>query len=319
MFRLEPAYKDYIWGGTRLQSVFHKNAPFARVAESWELSVHPDGLTRIGGAADPGMTLRDYLAAHPEATPGISLETFPILVKLIDAKTPLSVQVHPDDAYARAHADSPGKTELWHILATESGAYLYLGVRRAVTREELSARIKDGTVETVLRRVEVHPGETYYIPAGTLHAIGSGVLLAEVQESSNLTYRVFDYGRRDALGNTRPLHIEQALAVATLNPTDCTPPGSGACIAAPGESTLQTLVNCPYFTMQRIALISEEAVPLEKQAFTHLLCVEGVMDVRQDGICISLAKGEGLFVPGNEAVTIAGRAAALCTTAGTRG
>lgn len=317
MFRLEPAYKDYIWGGTRLQSAFHKNAPFNTIAESWELSVHPDGLTRIDGGAYAGRTLREYLAAHPEATPGITLEAFPILVKLIDAKTPLSVQVHPDDAYARAHAGSPGKTELWHILDAEPGAYLYLGVRCAVTREALSERIANGTVEDVLRRVEVHPGETYYIPAGTLHAIGSGVLLAEVQESSNLTYRVYDYGRRDASGNTRPLHIGQALAVASLTPTDCTPPGGGAHAGMPGAWEQTTLVRCPYFAMRRIVLDTETAQEIVNQQFTHLLCVEGTMEARQGETRITLAKGESLFIPAGEEASIFGNAAALLITAGT--
>lgn len=310
MLLLEPAYKDYIWGGTKLLTAYGKHAPFSSLAESWELSVHPDGLTHIADGACSGLALRDYLAAHPEAISGADIARFPILVKLIDAKTPLSVQVHPDDAYAQKHADSPGKTELWHILDAEPGAYLYLGLNRAIAKKELKDRIAAGTVEEVLRKVTVHPGETYYIPAGTLHAIGSGVLLCEVQESSNLTYRVYDYGRKDAAGHTRGLHIQEALAVVTPVPVDCTPPGCGERIAGDGW-TMETLVRCPYFSMQKLLMDADSQVEVANRRFTHLLCVEGELEARQGASRLRLQKGDGLFIPAGEAVTLTGRAAVL--------
>lgn len=314
MFLLEPAYKDYIWGGTLLARRFGKGGGMPVVAESWELSTHRDGLTRL----PDGQPLRDYLAEHPGAG-GKSVGRdgqLPILVKLIDAQKPLSVQVHPDDEYAGRTAGERGKTELWHVLDAAPGAFLYLGVNRPVTREELESRIRDNTVEEILRKVPVHPGESYFVPAGMLHAIGAGCLICEVQQSSNLTYRVYDYGRMGADGKPRPLHIQDALAVVRLTPTDTTPPG-GERPERSGGAQCRTIVRCPYFTMRELTFTTAAAYGAPEDSFCHLICVEGGITAVQGETRLSLPAGAGLFLNAGESVDLQGEGRLLAVSAGT--
>lgn len=313
MFLLEPAYKDYIWGGTALISRFGKGGGMSVVAESWELSTHRDGLTRL----PDGQPLRDYLAEHPGAGGGSVGRDgqLPVLVKLIDARRPLSVQVHPDDAYAGRTAGERGKTELWHVLDAEPGAFLYLGVSRPVTREELESRIRDNTVEEILRKVPIHPGESYFVPAGMLHAIGAGSLICEVQQSSNLTYRVYDYGRVGADGKPRPLHIQDALAVARLTPTDTTPPG-GENVKGDGDLRSRTIVRCPYFTMGELTLAGDAPYSAPADSFCHLICVAGEAAAEQGETRAVLPAGASLFLNAGETVTLRGSGRLLAVSAG---
>lgn len=219
-FLLSPAGKDYIWGGERLKTLFGKVSALSPLAESWECSVHPDGPSQVASGAFAGRSLAEVLAEHPEFlgdSPSAAGGLY-ILVKLIDAKRDLSVQVHPDDGYAfREEGGQQGKTEVWYVLDAEPGACLVFGLNRAATAEELRLSLENGTFESLLRRVPVHRGDVFYIPSGTIHAIGGGILLAEVQQNSNLTYRLYDYGRLGKDGRPRELHIDKALAVADLS------------------------------------------------------------------------------------------------------
>lgn len=305
MYLLEGACKDYLWGGTLLRERFGKGADLAVVAESWELSTHPDGLTML----PCGESLRDYLAAHPAAGGAcVNAEgDLPLLVKLIDAQKPLSVQVHPDDAYA-ARVGQRGKTELWHVLEATEDAYLYLGVNQEISCEELECRIAENTVEDILKRVPVKAGESYYIPAGTLHAIGAGCLIYEVQQSSNLTYRVYDYGRVGADGKPRQLHIEDALAVSTLSFVDTTPPQQ--------NKDDGTIVCCPYFTLRELNVDGKVEVSAPENSFCHLLCVCGEMTAEQEAECAALTAGAGLFLAAGESVTVKGCGRLLAVSAG---
>lgn len=194
---LAPACKDYLWGGTKLITDYGKRYDGARLAETWELSGHPDGPSVLASGPDAGKTLAEYLAAHPGALGehGRKFAELPVLIKLIDAAKDLSIQVHPDDDYARAHEGQNGKTEMWYVLSAEPDAFLYCGFSRDISRDELKRRIADNTLPEVLRRVNVKAGDTVFIPAGTIHAICRGIVVAEVQQSSNVTYRVCDYGR----------------------------------------------------------------------------------------------------------------------------
>ena len=302
MFLLEGACKDYLWGGTLLKERYGKGGDLEIVAESWELSTHPDGLTKISGGEE---SLRGYLKTHPAAGGAkVSSEgDLPLLVKLIDARKPLSVQVHPDDAYA-ARVGQRGKTELWHVLDATPDAYLYLGLNTPVSREELEQRIADNTVEEILKKVPVHAGESYYIPAGTLHAIGAGCLIYEVQQSSNLTYRVYDYGRVGADGKPRQLHIEDALAVTNLSLVDTTPP----CGNAPNG----TIVACPYFTLREVAVEGAVEFSAPDDSFCHLLCVEGKVTVEEQVLRV----GMGAFLSADETVSVQGSGKLLAVSAG---
>ncbi|MCL2058389.1 MAG: class I mannose-6-phosphate isomerase [Oscillospiraceae bacterium] len=258
---LSPAFKDYLWGGQRLVDEFGKNTDLRPVAESWELSCHPDGRSIVGDGAYAGMALADVLEKYPQfvgpvgrlgtgrrsgggasggsadgssanggaggsgtggdasngaggSDTSVSTGAFPILIKLIDAKQNLSLQVHPDDDYARLHeGGSMGKNEAWYVIDCEPGARLILGLKEDAPTDKIPELIKSGAILEYANSVPVKPGDCYYVPAGLLHAIGGGALIAEVQQSSNITYRVHDYGRVGADGKPRELHTMQASAV----------------------------------------------------------------------------------------------------------
>lgn len=222
-FKLLPACKDYIWGGQRLKTDFGIESGLNPLSEAWVLSCHPDGPSVLDSGPWAGLTLPQYIAqAGPQAlgTKCREFESFPLLVKLIDARENLSVQVHPSDEYALAHEGQYGKTEMWVVLDAAPGAFLYYGFQREVTREEFAERIQRGDLTDILRKLPVEKGDVVFIPAGTLHAIGAGVVIAEIQQNSNVTYRVFDYNRVGADGKPRPLHVEKALEVTDLRPTE---------------------------------------------------------------------------------------------------
>ena len=219
--KLEPAKKSAIWGGRKLIEQFGKQFDGENLAETWELSAHPDGPSVIASGEDAGMTLPAYIEKYGKGVLGTNcgrFEDFPILIKLIDAKGDLSVQVHPDDAYAREHENQYGKTEMWYVVDAEPGARLCYGCSREVTKEEFRRHIEEETLDEVMNMVPVKPGDVFFIASGTIHAIGGGIVIAEIQQNSNVTYRVYDYGRVGADGNQRELHIDKALDVARLAP-----------------------------------------------------------------------------------------------------
>lgn len=224
MIKLKSVYQEYIWGGSKIHELLHKDTgTLPRVAESWEVSTHPAGKSIVENGAFRGKTLNEYFDQIGWGTAGryaARNHQLPILIKYIDAKENLSIQVHPNDKYARKHEGDNGKNEMWFVLAADEGAFIYLGFSRDVTKEEIKRRIADNTLEEVLNRVEVKPNEAFYIPAGTVHAIGAGCLICEVQQTSNVTYRIYDYGRTDENGNPRELHVKKALDVLDYRRTE---------------------------------------------------------------------------------------------------
>ena len=218
-FLLTPAGKDYLWGGNRLKTEFNKEIDLVPLAETWECSTHPDGPSVIVTGRHAGKTLAELLKEHPEYLgkhPGTEGE-LPVLIKFIDAKKNLSVQVHPDDDYARKYENGQlGKTEMWYVMDAAPDAQLVYGFNHDITKEQLRQSLKDGTVEKYLQKVKIQKDDVFFIEAGTVHAIGAGALIAEIQESSNLTYRLYDYNRVGKDGKLRELHIDKALAVANL-------------------------------------------------------------------------------------------------------
>lgn len=224
MIKLKSVYQEYIWGGSKIHELLHKDTgTLPRVAESWEVSTHPAGKSIVENGAFRGKTLNEYFDQIGWGTAGryaARNHQLPILIKYIDAKENLSIQVHPNDKYARKHEGDNGKNEMWFVLAADEGAFIYLGFSRDVTKEEIKRRIADNTLEEVLNRVEVRPNEAFYIPAGTVHAIGAGCLICEVQQTSNVTYRIYDYGRTDENGKPRELHVKKALDVLDYRRTE---------------------------------------------------------------------------------------------------
>ena len=313
--KLTPAFKDYLWGGTKLREVYGKPCDFDKVAESWELSTHPAGESRVDGGEYNGLTLSQYFQQVPQALGknAAAFESFPVLIKLIDAKDPLSIQVHPSDEYALRVEGEYGKTEMWVIVDCEPGAFLYFGVNRLVSKEEFRQRIEDNTVLEVLNKVEVHPGDVFFIQAGTIHAIGAGILICEIQQNSNCTYRVYDYDRRGADGSPRELHIEKALDVCRLEPSD-TASRLGEVKALAG-GTVQQLGACKYFSTEK--LIVEEALTLEvgEDSFVSLLATDGSGWVEGPENKLAFRAGDSLLVPaGAGRVRVTGRAVLVKTT-----
>lgn len=284
ILKLTPACKDYLWGGTKLITDYGKQYTGERLAETWELSCHPDGPSVIAEGTNAGKTLTDYLTAHPEALGkrGQCSADLPILIKLIDAAEDLSVQVHPDDAYAHTHEGQNGKTEMWYILSAESDTFLYCGFERDVSEEEFARRIAEGTLPEILHRVKVKAGDVVFIPAGTIHAIRRGIMVAEVQQSSNVTYRVCDYGRLGADGKPRALHIAQAL--------DVTRRSSGVPMPDFGGH----LARCEYFTADLLA--APQRTVCGEESFLSLLVLDGEGTVECGGETVTAKKGESLFL-----------------------
>ncbi len=302
--KIHPACKQYLWGGEKLIREYGISSPKTPLAEAWVLSAHPDGDSRIsfsdearfsegkasseggffseGECCSHGESFADYLKSHPEAAGslGKAFPFFPTLIKLIDAKKALSIQVHPDDSFALSREGQYGKTEMWIILEREEGAFLYFGFQKDYTEEEIRKAIEEENFPSLLCKVMVEPGDVFFIPAGTVHAIGAGILLAEVQQNSNLTYRVYDYGRKDAQGNTRELHVEKALEVMNRKQLSAyrqeafkkqgkKPVGENA--------YLERIGSCEYFTVDRLFL-EENAFysgKLTEESFLSLLVLEG--------------------------------------------
>lgn len=317
VFRLEPVFKDYLWGGEKLRERFNKRSAPAPLAESWELSSHPDGDCVIADGPFAGRRLSEYLVRHPEAlgcraTPGAGLS---VIIKLIDAREDLSVQVHPGDLHA-APSGARGKTEMWHVLDCEPEACLYCGFEARISEEELRARIEYGTLQDALHRVYVEPGDSVFISAGTVHAIGSGIVLAEIQQSSNTTYRLYDYGRIGPDGRRRPLHIEEALAVAERGPANIKPPGGEPPAAMPG-GVIERLVSCPYFTVDLLALSGRHDRQVGVDSFLSVLCLEGDALLDDGERRLKIVAGDSLFVPAVEGhLVFDGEASLLLTGAG---
>jgi mannose-6-phosphate isomerase len=315
MLSLRPSLKDAIWGGFRLFERYRKGSG-ERLAESWELSTHADGHSRLSD----GRTLQDRLAREPWLAGGSAHQdgTIPILAKLIDARLPLSVQVHPDDDGARRHGELSGKTECWYILDADPDAWIYHGLRKSLTRMELEQHVREGTIESVLRKVPVHAGDVFFIPAGTLHALGGGILCFELQQSSNVTYRVFDYDRRDHAGMPRMLHLQEALDVATLTPTPREIPGLGQPRTIKGL-TRRMIVCCDQFAMEELTLNGEGVVDVPRRQFAGLFIVEGQCRAvscrpqsRQMGDDeLLLTSGQTAFLASQESILLRGKVRAF--------
>lgn len=299
IIKLLPAGKDYLWGGTRLREEYGKNIDLTPLAETWECSVHPDGFSKVANGEYAGQTLAKVLKAHPEylGTKSASTKELPILVKFIDAKQNLSVQVHPDDDYARANEHQNGKTEMWYVVEAEEGASLTFGFAHPVTEELLRASVAAGTLDKHLQKVSVHKGDLYYVPAGTVHGIGAGIILAEVQESSNVTYRVYDYDRTDKNGRKRDLHFDRAVQVMNMRAAPDTSQRKRLVQYYPGCAK-ELLCRSKYFDVERIQLTISFSFSVLERSFQVLLCLEGAGEIRCNGDCSALLqKGDCLFIP----------------------
>lgn len=306
-FLLRPTGKDYLWGGSRLNDDFSKGIDLWPLAETWECSTHPDGPSIVASGSYEGRTLAEVLKEHPEylgSHPRTKGE-LPILIKFIDAKKDLSVQVHPDDDYAREHENgSLGKTEMWYVLDAAKDARLIYGFYHDVKKEALRKSLEDGTVEKYLQKVSVKKDDVFYIEAGTVHGIGAGTLIAEIQENSNLTYRLYDYNRVDKNGKMRELHIDKALEVANLK-SSAAPRQPMRVLRYRKGCATELLYRCKYFQVERQLINTERCREMADfqtggNSFQVLLCVGGCgVVLPDDGEAIRFFKGDCIFVPAN--------------------
>ena len=297
IMKLIPTGKDYLWGGTRLRDEYGKKIDMTPLAESWECSVHPDGPSFVANGQYKGKTLKEVLEAHPEYIGTKANGVLPILAKFIDAKKDLSVQVHPDDEYARENENDNGKTEMWYIIDAEEGASLIYGFMHKVTKEKLERAIERGELDKHLQKVEVHKGDLYFVPAGTVHGIGKGILLAEIQESSNVTYRVYDYDRVDKNGKKRELHFDNAVQVMDMGVVPDIKQKKRMVKYYPGCSR-ELLCRCKYFETERIQVTKGFSFSVREESFQVLMCLDGYGQVEVDGDKpVRFTKGETVFLP----------------------
>ena len=310
ILKLKPACKDYLWGGHRLVDEYGVEYDGSVLAEAWELSCHKDGPSIIDGGIYDGKTLTEYLDLVGHEVLGTHcrrFREFPILTKFIDAKDNLSIQVHPSNAYALQHEGQYGKTEMWYIIDAEPGAFLYYGFKHEITKDEFEERIKNNTLLEVLNAVEVHKGDSFLIESGTLHAIGKGILLAEIQQNSNVTYRIYDYGRVGADGKTRELHIDKALDVTNRKPL----------IA--NVANYPHIADCDYFTVDKLNLDGRLTYRtqgnVDDTSFLSILILDGEGTITNKGDKLSYKKGDSLFLPADSGDwQIEGRCDALMVT-----
>ena len=297
IMKLIPSGKDYLWGGTRLKDEYGKKIDMTPLAESWECSVHPDGPCHVANGRYKGKTLKEVLEEHPEYIGTKANGEFPILAKFIDAKKDLSIQVHPDDEYAREKEKDNGKTEMWYIIDADEGASLIYGFKHKISKEILEGAIKKAELDKHLQKVEVHKGDLFFVPAGTVHGIGKGILLAEVQESSNVTYRVYDYDRVDKNGKKRELHFDKAVQVMDMGVAPDIKQKKRIVKYYPGCSR-ELLCRCKYFETERIQVTKGFSFSVMENSFQVLMCLDGYGQVEVDGDKpVRFSKGETVFLP----------------------
>lgn len=296
--KLAPTFKDYLWGGTRIRDELGKPCDSDIIAESWELSAHADGVCKVASGRYAGMYFNDYLQAIGKEALGWKCQhydRFPILIKFIDAKNPLSVQIHPDDEYALKNEGEYGKNEMWYVMDCDENAFIYYGTKDGVTKDEIAKCIANNTILDVLNKVKVHKGDVFYVKAGTIHAIGGGILICEIQQSSNCTYRMYDYGRRDKFGNLRKLHIKKALDVVKTEALD--KGGMGACEEDASGNVKQLLVQCKYFECNRYEVMKELSLSIDEASFQSVMIMEGSGIISDGEENLEFKKGDSFFIP----------------------
>ena len=294
--RMHPCYKSYLWGGNRLKSEFGKTDAPEITAESWELACHPDGNSVVAEGPLCGKTLEQLGQMDRDGFWGTACPpgAFPIIVKFIDAKEKLSIQVHPSDESALL--GEHGKAEMWYIVDCEPQAFLYLGFSRRITREELLRRAEDGSICDVLNRVPVSKGDVFYIVPGTIHAIGAGIVIAEIQQNSNTTFRVYDYHRKGPDGQLRQLHLERAADVTSylpIIPEECR---ANSVVTFQGF-TMTEMFTCQFFRAYRVDVRVSVTLSCSRQSFQHILCVEGDGKISWRNRDYTLSIGDSFFIP----------------------
>ncbi len=296
--KFHPIMKERLWGGTKLADQLHKPSTSDITGESWELSGVEGDVSIVANGPLKGNSLNELIQKSGEELLGRSVverfgKEFPILIKFIDAKQDLSIQLHPHDELARSRHNSFGKTEMWYIMDAEDDASLIVGFNQPMTREKYIRSLEDKSLLDYMNYEKVKPGDTYFINTGKIHAIGAGVLLAEIQQTSDITYRVYDFDRRDKEGNLRELHTDLALDAIDFDQKD-----DFRVTYDRNEEEVNPMVDCPYFKTNYLNLSKDFVIDTrERDSFTILMCVQGDADVANEKGSASLTKGETLLLP----------------------
>ena len=302
--KLQPVFKEIVWGGNRLKNDYGFKSDLNNIAEAWMLCARNDGDNVVVNGEFEGKSFTELVKEHKEllGSKGEKYEEFPLLIKFIDAKSDLSVQVHPDDEYAKKYENSYGKTEAWYILDCDEGAQLIYGFNKELTRDEFKKSIEDNTFLDYVNKVNVKKGDVFFIEAGTLHAIGGGILLAEVQQNCNTTYRVYDYGRL-VDGKPRELHVEKALDVTDTVPPTRSGDADGEKVALDGAVS-QGLCSCEFFKMSTLDVDGTYTFNVDNESFVSLLVTKGEGTVECGGTVVEIASGDSIFIPANAGETV---------------
>lgn len=309
ILKFEPVFKSVLWGGTRIAEFKGIPSQGDHIGESWELSPMAGNESVVAEGALKGETLPALLAKYGKEIMGEKLyerygEKFPLLVKFIDSTQDLSIQVHPDDELAAQRHNSLGKTEMWYSVVPAEGAYLYAGFSQDMNPDKFRAKVADSTIVEALSKYYTNPGDVFFLPAGRVHAIGQGNFVLEIQEASDITYRIYDYNRRDAQGNLRQLHVEES--VGAINYADKAQEVKNVTAAAGTEAMVE---DCGYFTTTLVNVVGEYQLELaQRESFTILISTKGNLTVvATDGTEYALPQGQTLLVPAEmPAVTLKG-------------
>lgn len=314
---LTPAFQEKMWGGTRLRDEFGYDLPSDHTGECWAISAHPHGPATVANGPYRGMTLDQVWAKHRDVFGNAQGDVFPLLTKILDAKMDLSVQVHPDDAYAEEHEHELGKTECWYVIKADPGAAMIYG-HHAKSRAELREMVEAGQWDQLLRRVPVKAGDFLYVPSGTVHAIGKGIMVLETQQSSDMTYRFYDFDRVDpTTGKKRPLHIEQSIAVANVPHSD---PQLNREETTVGDVAVTQFVKTPFFAVYRWQVNDGAGTFARGDApYTLVSVLDGAGSITVDGTAYSLQKGQHFILPNDvKRWTLAGNLMAIASEPGVR-
>jgi len=291
-----PILKDRIWGGTKLSSLLHKDIQSQTTGESWEISTVPGDISVVGNGKLAGKTLEELLDMDPEALLGKAVfsrfgTAFPLLFKFLDAKEDLSIQLHPNDELARIRHNSYGKTEMWYVMQADPDSRIIVGFEDEASPEEYLHHLEHKTLTRILKEVKVAPGDVFFLKTGTIHAIGAGIVIAEIQQTSDITYRVYDWDRVDADGKSRELHIDLALEAIDYTVSDAKREYSKI------VNTANPVIDCPYFTTRFIPLEGELTLQKTADSFTVLVCTEGTFSIRTNGMETAFQKGDTVLIP----------------------
>ena len=295
--KFQPILKDKIWGGQKLQQLLHKSTSSTKAGESWEISDVEGDTSIVANGPLKGTSLKTLMDTYTSDLMGAKNfrqfgNKFPLLIKFIDAKQDLSVQLHPNDELAKARHNSFGKTEMWYVVQADPASNLIVGFNQEMTPELYVKHLEDKTLQSILNFDAVKAGDTYFIEVGRIHAIGAGVLLAEIQQTSDITYRVYDWDRVDADGNERELHNDIALEAF-----DFDMPDNFRVQYAPKSNVFTELVSCPYFTTNVLEVTETISKQNTQDSFVIYMCVEGKANLVVDGIVTEFSMGETVLIP----------------------